>query len=58
MVYKYGGMPWPQTNYHAQLGLPDKYRAIKGLVVFYVVWLRSMGWVFGHAQGAWSGPLF
>ncbi len=30
------GMPWPQTGatqYHAQLGLPDKGRAIKGLVV-------------------------
>ncbi len=30
------GMPWPQTGatqYHAQLGLPDKSRAIKGLVV-------------------------
>ena len=26
-----GGMPWPQTD--AQLGLPDKGRAIKGLVV-------------------------
>ncbi len=29
-------MPWPQTDatqYHAQLGLPDKYRAIKVLVV-------------------------
>ena len=29
-------MPWPQTGatqYHAQLGLPDKGRAIKGLVV-------------------------
>ncbi len=29
-------MPWPQkgaTLYHAQLGLPDKGRAIKGLVV-------------------------
>ena len=28
-------MPWPQTvatQYHAQLGLPDKGRAIKGLV--------------------------
>ncbi len=28
-------MPWPQTDatqYHAQLGLPDKGRAIKGLV--------------------------
>ncbi len=30
------GMPWPKTGatqYHAQLGLPDKGRAIKGLVV-------------------------
>ncbi len=30
------GMPWPQTGvpqYHAQLGLPDKGRAIKGLVL-------------------------
>ncbi len=29
-------MPWPQTGatqYHAQLGLPDKGRAIKGLVI-------------------------
>ena len=29
-------MPWPQTGstqYHAKLGLPDKGRAIKGLVV-------------------------
>ena len=29
-------MPWPQTgetHYHAQLGLPEKGRAIKGLVV-------------------------
>ena len=29
-------MPWPEigtTQYHAQLGLPDKGRAIKGLVV-------------------------
>ena len=29
-------MPWPKsgaTQYHAQLGLPDKGRAIKGLVV-------------------------
>ena len=29
-------MPWPHTGatqYHAQFGLPDKGRAIKGLVV-------------------------
>ena len=34
--YEQGGMPWPQTgstHYHAQLGLPDKGRAIKGLVI-------------------------
>ncbi len=40
-------MPLPQTgatHYNAQLGLPDKGRAIKG-------------WVFGTAQGAWSEPL-
>ena len=38
-------MPWPKTiatHYHAQLGLPDKGRQIKGLVVCYVVWLRTM----------------
>ena len=38
-------MPWPQTgatHYHAQLRLPDKGRAITGLVVCYVVWLGSM----------------
>ncbi len=28
-------MPWTATHYHAQLGLPDKGRANKGLVVCY-----------------------
>ncbi len=32
-------MPWPKQ---AKLGFPDKGRAIKGLVVCYVVWLGSM----------------
>ena len=35
-MYEYGGRPWPKTGatqYNAQLGLPDKGRAIKGLVV-------------------------
>ncbi len=54
-------MPWPQTNaphYHGELGLRDKGRAIKGLVVCYVVWLGStMGWDFGQAEDAWSGLL-
>ncbi len=34
--YEMGGMPWPQTgatHYHAQLGLLDKGREIKGLVI-------------------------
>ena len=38
-------MPWPKTGaiqYHAQLGLPDKGRAIKGLVICTVVILGSM----------------
>ncbi len=46
-------MPWPQTgatNYHAQLGHPDKDRAIKGLFVCYVVWLGSM--IYG--MGLWT----
>ncbi len=38
-------MSWPRTvatHYHAQLGLPDKGRAIKGLVFCFGVWLGSM----------------
>ena len=34
------GIPWPRkgaTQYHAQLGLPDKGRAIKGLVVSWML---------------------
>ncbi len=42
------------TNHcHAKLGISDKGRAIKGLVVFYAVWIGSMGWVFGPEQGTW-----
>ena len=46
-------MPWLQTLYYAQLRLPDKGRVIKGLVIVYVDWLRSMkgiGWILGQAQ--------
>ena len=35
-MVKVGILPWPQTGatkYHAQIGLPDKGRAIKELVV-------------------------
>ena len=38
-------MPWLHTgatHYLSQFGLPEKGRAIKGLVVCYVVWLGSM----------------
>ena len=38
------------TNYYAHLGLSDKGRAIKGLVVCYVVWLGSM--IYG--MGLWT----
>ena len=36
-------MPWPQTgatHYHAKFGLPDKVRAIIGLVVCFVAMAR------------------
>ncbi len=52
-------MPWPQTgatHYRAQLGPPDKSRAIKGWLSV-EVWLGSMGWVYGQAKGSWSGLL-
>ena len=48
-------MPWPQlsaTHYDAQLRLPVKVRAIKGLVVCYnVAWLGSV--IYG--KGLWTG---
>ncbi len=55
-------MPWPQTgttHYYAQLELPDKGLAIKGLIVCYVVWLGSMIYAMGLWTSArcvaWSG---
>ncbi len=51
------GTPWSHTGatqYHAQLGLPDKVRAIKGLVC-YVEWQVSMK-VIGTSAKCWSGP--
>ncbi len=44
------GMPWPQigaTHYHEHVGDPDKGCAIKGLVIYYVVWLGSMNYSMG-----------
>ena len=58
LVVMLWGMPWPQTgatHYHAQLGLPDKGRAIKGLVVCNVVWIGSM--IYGRRKVRGSGPL-
>ncbi len=48
------------AHYHAQLGLLDKGRAIKGLVVCYVVWLGSMIYWMGlwtSVSCVWYGPL-
>ena len=45
-------MTWPKTgatHYHAQVGLPEKGRAIKVLVVCYL--LRA------HEPAKWSGPV-
>ena len=39
------GFSQPECSVY--LGLQYKGRTIKGLVVCYVVWLRSIGWVFG-----------
>ena len=47
-------MPWPQTGttqYHAQLGLPDKGRAIKGLVVCNDWDLEPLNLINGLALG-------
>ncbi len=44
-------MPWPQTgatHYHAQLGLPAKCRAIKGLVVC---------WSMARINDLWNGSM-
>ncbi len=46
-------MPWPHTgvtHFHAQLGLLDKGRAIKGMVVYYILWLGSL--IYG--MGLWT----
>ena len=56
-------MPWPEigaTHYHVQLGLSNKGRTIKVLIVCYVVWLGSMIYGMGLWTSAvwWSaGPL-
>ena len=50
-------MPLPQTGatqYHAQLGLPDKGRAIKGLVVFNSWDLEPLDLLNGLALGCYQ----
>ena len=39
------------NHYHAQLGLPDKGRAIKGLVVCYLLWLKMGLWTSAICVG-------
>ena len=50
-------MPWPQTGatqYHAQLGLPAKGRAIKGLVVYNNKDLEALDLQNGLALGCYQ----
>ena len=57
LIVLVGGMPWPQTGatlYHAQLGLPDKGRAIKGLVVCYNWDLEPLDLLNGLAPGCYQ----
>ncbi len=43
IIVRVWGMPWPRAGpNHAWLGLLDEDRAFNGLVVCFVVWLRSM----------------
>ena len=52
-----GEMPWPKrgaTRYHAQLGLPDKGRAIKGLFVCYNWDLEPLDLLNGLALGCYQ----
>ena len=43
-------MPWPKTGITNSLSCTDKGRAIKGLVVSYVVWLGPL--IYG--MGLWT----
>ena len=50
-------MPWPKTGvtqYHAQLGLPNKGRAIKGLVVCNNWYLEPLDLQNGLALGCYQ----
>ncbi len=50
-------MPWPQTDttqYHAQLELPDRDRAIKGLVVYNKWDLEPLDLLNGLALGCYK----
>ncbi len=55
-----GGMPWPNTgatHYHAQLGIPKKGHAIKGLVVCNSWDLEPWDLLNGLALGCKQHPL-
>ena len=45
------------THYHALLGLPDKGRSIKGVVICYAVWLGSMKGSYDMRKVRESVPL-
>ena len=53
-------MPWLQTGatqYHSQLGFPDKGRAIEGLVVFNDCDLKSLDLLIALALGCYQPSL-
>ena len=55
--YEYGGMAWPQTGAtqdHAQLGFPDKARAIKELIVCNSWDLEPLDLLNGLALGCYQ----
>ncbi len=55
------GMPWPKTgatHYHTQLGIPDKAREIKGLVVSVCNSWEPLEMLLGLALGCYqSSPV-
>ncbi len=57
LIVRLGCMPWPKTGatqYHAQLGLPDKGRAIKGLIVCNSWDLEPREWLNGLVPGCYQ----
>ena len=60
LIVRAGVMPWPKTeasNYHAQLGLPDKGRAIKELVVCWAL-PYLIPWVIERVTLQFTGRVY